>query len=263
MFIVSASVVLLLYIVSSGFFIAVVTNDKKKLATLGVLAIGAGMLVHLASLALLVSGQGFGSLLNIQHSLSVLALLLGVGFFVVRKLYQLHTIGSFVVPLMMLLQAVAVLAEPETAVDPEWRGTLLMLHITCALLGTASFVLAALTSAFYLIQDHNLRRKKFGPLFNRLPSVDVLDRANVRLITVGFPIYTVGIGLGAYWAWSSTSSLQVQYLFAMLSWLIYAAILQARITIGWRGRRAAMLTLLGLVGLGAVLSSYLVRSTQM
>jgi ABC-type uncharacterized transport system permease subunit len=97
-------------------------------------------------------------------------------------------------------------------------------------------------------------------MFSRLPSVGVLDQTNLRLILIGFPVYTLAIALGGLWAWDHNRTLQLQYLFAMVSWLIYAAILQARLTTGWRGRRAALLTLVGLVGLVGVLSSYLARS---
>ncbi len=263
MFTITASIVVLLYVASAGFYLAVMISDRKALATPGLATLSLGMLAHTASLVLKLSESGSQALLAIQMSFSILALLLGVGFLAMRKLYGLNSIASFVVPLMMILQVVAVMAEPDAVVVHEWRGPLLTLHIAMSLLGTAAFVLAALTSVFYLIQDHNLRRKKFGPLFNKLPSVDVLDLANVRLVTVGFPVYTLAIALGSFWAWGSTSALQVQYLFAIASWLIYAGIIHARITIGWRGRRAAALTLVGLAGLGAVLSIYLARSTHL
>ena len=142
------------------------------------------------------------------------------------------------------------------------KGTLLVVHIVTSLLGTAAFVLAAMVGVLYLIQDNNLKNKNFGPLFNRLPSVGVLDLVNLRLILFGFPVFTVAIALGGLWAWesSATLSLQIQYVFALLSWLVYAGILHARLTSGWRGRRAAKLSLLGLAGLGGVLLSYFVRS---
>jgi ABC-type uncharacterized transport system permease subunit len=161
---------------------------------------------------------------------------------------------------MVLLAGVAALADPVLDAPTAWRGHILLVHIVAALGGTAALVLAGFTSVIYLLQERSLKQKKFGRLFHRLPSIDVLDRANVRLISIGFAVYTLAIGLGAFFAWDTHSALKVQYMFAMISWVIYGAIIHARVTIGWRGRRAAMLTVLGMVGLAAVLTTYLARA---
>lgn len=263
MVIIASSVVVLLYILSAGFYLAELVTDRKKLLGPGFALLLAGMAAHAVSLVVVVGQLGAGALLNIQHSLSVLALLLGLGYLGMRRLAAMESAASFIAPLMMLLQGVSVLAEPDAAVEGSLKGALLTAHIAAALTGTAAFVLAAMTSLLYLIQDRNLRQKKFGTLYQRLPSVDALDRSHVRLVSVGFLIYTLAIALGGFFAWGrGGGGLQVQYLFAMASWLIYAGIIHARVTIGWRGRRAAGLTLFGLVGLGAVLSTYLARAAM-
>lgn len=255
-----ASVALVLYLVTSGLHLLVTMRDERRLLTPALWTLGGGMLANAASLGAEVAAGGGGSLLTIQSGFSLLALLIGGGFVALRQVWRLHSIGVVAAPLMMLLQAVFLVSLPGMQVSAVWRGALLTAHIALALFGTASFALAALTGLFYLVQDRNLREKKFGPLFSRLPSVDVLDKVNLRLILLGFPVYTLAIGLGTLWAWDNARSLQVQYVFAMVSWLIYAAILNARITIGWRGRRAAVLTQVGLLGVVAVLSTYLARA---
>lgn len=259
---ITALLAVLFYLVASGLFLVAVLMDRKQLMTPASVTLAVGMVVNVTSLGAIVATRGSISVLTIQVSLSVLALLVGVGYLVLRRLYRLQTMGSIAAPLMLLLQLVSAVAEPGMSVAPEYRGPLLSLHITMAILGTAAFVLAAVTSVLYLIQDRNLRQKKFGPLFNRLPSIDILDSSNLKLVSVGFVVFTLAIALGGFFAWGNASSLQVQYLFAMASWLIYAAIIHTRVTLGWRGRRAAFMTLAGLLGLGAVLSSYLARSAM-
>lgn len=255
-----ASVALLLYLVASALYLTTTVRNTQTLQSPALWTLVVGMGAHATSLLVAVATTGAGSLVTIERGISLLALFLGGGFLALRSIWKLNSLGLVAAPLMMLLQAIYLVTIPGVEVDPGLRSTLLTAHIALALFGTASFILAAVTGGFYLIQDRNLRQKKFGPLFTRLPSVDVLDKANLRLILLGFPVYTVAIGLGTLWAWDHARSLQVQYLFAMGSWLIYAAILHARITIGWRGRRAAVLTLAGLLGLGVVLSIYLARS---
>ena len=249
--------VVVLYAVSACTYLAVLIGDKPRLDVVGFGALMGGMALHATSLVFTAAVSGIAPLLTIGQGISVLALVIGIGFVVLRGVYRLHSLGSFAVPLMVLLAAVAALANPGLSAPTEWRGHILLIHIIAAIGGTAAFALAAFTSLIYLFQERSLKQKKFGPLFNRLPSIDVLDKANVRLISIGFAVYTVAIGLGAFFAWDHSSSLKVQYLFAMVSWVIYGGIIHARVTVGWRGRRAAMLTVLGVVGLGAVLSAYL------
>ncbi len=256
-----SSVLLVLLLVSSGLYLTATVRDKRSLMTPALVMVVASVVGNFLSLGMTVFEEGFEAILTIEQGLSILAFFIGAGFVGVRSLWRLDSLGVVVAPLLMLLQAVSLVSVQAVEVSGPWRGALLTTHISLSLFGTAAFALAALTGVFYLVQDSNLRQKKFGPMFQRLPSVDVLDKAGLRLILIGFPVYTLAIALGTLWAWDNARTLQLQYVFAMVAWLIYAAILQARLTVGWRGRRAAVLTLVGLLGIGAVLSTYLVRST--
>lgn len=259
MFTTVAAVVAVIYFFAAGSYLLVVLANKKSLTNVAQVLLFAALVGHVAALTVAVSNGGIGSLASIQRSLSVLALLIGLGFVTTKKLTSL---GAVVVPFMFLLQCASVVAEPGAAVPDEIRSTLLTVHVSLALLGTASFALAAMAAGLYLVQEHNLKEKKFGPMFNRLPSVTVLDNISLRFITVGFPIYTLAIGLGAAFAWKvgeKGTEFHMQYPFAVTAWLIYAGIINARYTTGWRGRRAAYLTIAGFVGLGGVLTIYLLR----
>lgn len=247
------------YLLAGAGYLLVVLGDKERLSPLALGALIVALAGHVVALSIVVANDGFGGLGSIQRSLSVLALLIGVGFVTTKKFSSL---GAVVVPFLFLLQCASVLAEPGAAVPEEIRGPLLTVHVALSLLGTAAFALATMSAALYLIQERNLKKKKFGPMFNRLPSVTVLDRISLRFITVGFPIYTLALGLGAFFAWkhgAQGAEFQIQYPFAVTTWLIYAGIIHARYTTGWRGRRAAYLTIAGLVGLATVLAIYLLR----
>jgi len=90
--------------------------------------------------------------------------------------------------------------------------------------------------------------------------LDALDRLSHRLIWVGFPIFTIALVLGAVWASQLAEDLtRPEYPLAVVTWVFYAALLVARQIYGWRGRRAARLTLEGFATALAVLVVYLVR----
>ena len=90
-----------------------------------------------------------------------------------------------------------------------------------------------------------------------LPSADTLDRVTYKTICIAFPLLTVMIATGAYWAnrtWGSYWSWDPKETWAAITWLVYAGYLHMRITRGWRGRRAAYFAILGF---GVVIFTFL------
>jgi cytochrome c-type biogenesis protein CcsB len=84
----------------------------------------------------------------------------------------------------------------------------------------------------------------------RLSLADTLDNISYRVIGLGFPLLTIGIVAGAVWAneaWGSYWSWDPKETWAMITWLVFAAYLHARITKGWQGRRPAILAATGFV----------------
>ena len=119
-------------------------------------------------------------------------------------------------------------------------------HVAPAFLGYAMFALASCVSLIYLLQERQLKAKRRG-IFRRLPSLETLDDLNYRCVAWGFALFTVGIVTGSllakatwgeFWSWEPVQVLSV------LAWLLYAVLLQTR-SVGWRGRKAATLTIVG------------------
>jgi cytochrome c-type biogenesis protein CcsB len=84
----------------------------------------------------------------------------------------------------------------------------------------------------------------------RLGLADTLDNISYRIIGLGFPLLTIGIISGAVWAneaWGSYWSWDPKETWALITWLVFAAYLHARITKGWQGRRPAILAATGFV----------------
>jgi cytochrome c-type biogenesis protein CcsB len=121
-------------------------------------------------------------------------------------------------------------------------------HVTLAFLGNAVFAVAFIAGIMYLLQERMLKSKKFSGLFFRLPSLDTLDSINYRCLTLGFPLMTMGIVSGAVWANSALGSYwrwDPKETWALITWFLYAALLHGRLAIGWRGRKAALLAIIG------------------
>jgi cytochrome c-type biogenesis protein CcsB len=110
--------------------------------------------------------------------------------------------------------------------------------------------MAAGIGVMYLVQEHFLKRKQLGSLFQRLPNLQILDEINYRLITIGFPLLTLAIITGALWAesaWGSYWRWDPKEAWSLITWFIYVFVLHARLRVGWKGKKAAYLSIIGFV----------------
>ena len=165
--------------------------------------------------------------------------------------YQLPSLGAFATPVALVLLFGAASTPGEIApLPPALQSGWLPVHVVLLFIGNGAFALAAASSVMYLLQERQLKQKKLGSLFHRLPNIDVLDEINYRCITVGFPLLTLGIITGAAWAqeaWGTYWSWDPKETWSLINWFFYAALLHFRMTVGWRGRKAAVGSLIGFV----------------
>lgn len=136
----------------------------------------------------------------------------------------------------------------------------LVIHIAFALAGLTAFAVSAAMSGLYVMVSRRLKSKSFIMGSKKLPSLSTLDAFNLKGLLIGFPLYTIALLIGSAHAFQGTGELSFSYLIALGSWLTYGGVLQARLTAGWRGRKAAWLTLVAFAGLLLVAGSYSFRA---
>ena len=115
-------------------------------------------------------------------------------------------------------------------------------------LAASPFILAGLVGGIFASLLYLLLLWRRKDLERMLPSADELDRITYKTIAIAFPLLTLMIAAGAYWAnrtWGSYWSWDPKETWAAITWLVYAGYLHMRITRGWRGRRAAYFAILG------------------
>jgi ABC-type uncharacterized transport system permease subunit len=143
-------------------------------------------------------------------------------------------------------------------------GRLGQAHILLATLGVAVFAFAAVLAIVYLFQDRGLKRKQLDRVMARGTPLETLDRLAHRCVSIGFPVFTLAIVTGAIWVarlgiLHGQGTLRPEYLIAVGTWVAFAILLIARFGAGWRGRRAAWLTLGGFGGTALVVAAYFIR----
>ncbi len=140
----------------------------------------------------------------------------------------------------------------RAAAEPASFGKLwLTLHLVPVYLGYAGFAIAAGAGGAYLVQERLLRRKTAGAPWRLLPSLETLQRVEWAALSLGYPVFTVGLVAGVLWAYQTRSPLggawhaDPKVLGGLAVWLFYTAALHLRLFLRLRGRRAALLTVAG------------------
>ncbi len=221
---------------------------------------GRRVMLAAAAINLLALGVGIASegrsLLAMPRGLLWVTLLPVIGYLLLSRRYAIAPLGALVAPTAVLLLAAVALSGPVRVSEPLMGG-ILPVHVTLAFIGTSAFALAFFGALLYAVQAYQLKHKRFGRLFRALPPLHELDDASFRCVAVGFPVYTAAILLGVvFWMAQGGANRYTGYALASTSWLIYGIVLQARLTAGWRGPRAAALTAVGFLAAAGVVIAY-------
>jgi len=160
--------------------------------------------------------------------------------------YDLRWLGLFVSisVLLTLGTAVTVLYVPSAPLVPALKSTWLVIHVAAAIISGGVFLLSNVIAGAFLFLDSMERKGERAPWAKRLPSLDTLDQLSYRLVAFVFPLWTFAVIAGAIWAesaWGRYWGWDPKETWAFITWVAYAAYLHARVTVGWRGRRAAWL----------------------
>jgi ABC-type transport system involved in cytochrome c biogenesis permease subunit len=160
-----------------------------------------------------------------------------------------HT-GPFILGLVLVFQVInAAFPKLDREVPDILRSALFSFHVSTAVLGYSAFAVAAVYGLLYLLQYRVIRHKRFGLLFRRLPSLDILDRMNVVASGAGFAFLSLAILAGTVWSHQVFGGLQVdpKVLVAFVTWIVYGAALAGRLFVAWKGPRMALSSLVGFV----------------
>ncbi|MBA4366233.1 MAG: c-type cytochrome biogenesis protein CcsB [Desulfobacterium sp.] len=186
---------------------------------------------------------------NLHGTLLVAGLMIALVFIVFQYRIKFNILGVFMVPILFLMVITATLT-PYTPLHTKniFNSFWLITHIITIFIGEACLALACATAFFYLIQEHAIKTKTKGFFFNRLPSLEWIDHSGYIFIITGFTALTIGLITGFIYAeliWGRFWSWDPKEVWAGGTWLLYAALLHGRISAGWRGRKAALLSIAG------------------
>jgi len=261
------NVTMIAYMVSTVIFFAFLASRSKAVGLAGTYAALFGFVVQTVAIGMrwkesYDQGHGHAPLSNLFESVVFFSWTIILIFLIIDFKYKYHAIGFFVVPFALFGMAWAQLGL-DSGIEPlvpALQSNWLVYHVITCFLGYAAFAVACGISIMYLLREkleQNGGNSPAGGMLSMFPSIKILDDLNYKAIMVGFPLLTLGIVTGAAWAnyaWGTYWSWDPKETWSLIVWFVYAAFLHARITRGWVGRRAAILSI---VGFAATIFCYL------
>jgi cytochrome c-type biogenesis protein CcsB len=177
------------------------------------------------------------------------ALTFSIAFMLAGRKYDLRWLGLPISVLVLLIlgTAITLLYRPSAPLVPALRSTWLVVHVSAAIISGGVFLLSNTVAGTYLWLDRMERKGERKSWAKRLPTLETLDQLSYRLVAFVFPLWTFAIIAGAIWAeaaWGRYWGWDPKETWAFITWILYAAYLHARVTAGWKGRKAAWLCLL-------------------
>jgi ABC-type uncharacterized transport system permease subunit len=228
-------------------YLALLAGRRKGLVLTARILTAVGWVLQGAGLALLLAGEGWRPQ-GFAEALSVLSFLLVALFLAIELRTRTPVLGAFLAPAAVAVWLPALWLPPLTSAPRSGPWTpMLVAHIGVALAGLAVFAVATGVAVAFLLLERQVKGKRFGVLFERLPSLELLDGLNQRLVTWGFVALSLTLVTGLYVASRSDGArtFQAVEVTTAVAWLVFAGLLQARVLAGWRGRRVAWLTMAG------------------
>lgn len=236
--------------------IPVVDTTGDKLGRIAVLLTGLAFLLHAGSVitrGMAADRWPWGNM----YEYSVMVALVAAGAFLVLLTQErVRYLGAFVMVFVVLFLGLAgtVLYVPVGPLIPALQSYWIAIHVAAAITASGTFAVGAIVTALYLLRESYDRasaagrRTRVSSVGRLLPPAASLDRVAYRVHAFAFPLWTFAVVAGAIWAeaaWGRYWGWDPKETWSFITWVVYAAYLHARATAGWRGRRSAILALVG------------------
>jgi ABC-type transport system involved in cytochrome c biogenesis permease subunit len=229
---------------------AALVTQRKPLFRVAPVAMAIGFLAHTGQILTGFVTEGHLPAVGIQEVCSYLAWALLLYYLAVQTRYPTNALAGLLFPTVTALMLVSAFAPALGRVPPGLPGQpfLFSIHAGFVLLAYAAFLTMFMAGVLYIVQEREIKGKHFGAMFRRLPSLDTCDTIGSRSLAVGFVLLTLGIAVGLIWSRLRDGILwrgDPTEVFAVGTWLIYLVLMHYRLTAGWRGRRAALVSIVG------------------
>lgn len=242
-------IAIIFYILGTAGYLAYLFLQKNLFQQTGYYLLAGGFLFQTLAIAYGFVQSGHMPVTNLSETLCVAGWAIAGVFLIFQYKFKLKVLGIYAAPLITLVMVIASwLPREPVQVKNIYNSLWLILHVIAIFIGEASFALACGAGLLYLIQENAIKTKHHGFFYSRLPSLELLDSTGYGCIIAGFFMLSLGLIAGFVYAksvWGKFWSWDPKEVWSGITWILYAALLHQRFTVGWRGRKAAIMAIIG------------------
>jgi cytochrome c-type biogenesis protein CcsB len=164
---------------------------------------------------------------------------------------SLSGVALFTVPATLLFLGYGIMKAPNPLpLVASLKSSWLIVHVAFAQLAFGAYAIASGMGLLYILKDNNEKKELKKVFYQRFPSLDVIDELMFKFVVYGFIAEAIMIIAGAIWAkdlWGSYWGWDPVEVWSLVSWLLYGFTIHLKVTLGWKGRKLAWITMLLIV----------------
>lgn len=237
-----------MYLISMVLYFVFFTVKNEKMGNYATQIIKFAFLFHTLALVARTIGAGRVPLTNQYEFATSFAWGIALCFIFFEKKYDFRAMGTFVTPLIFIIIGYAAMQNKGVRpLMPALQSNWLTIHVATAVISYGSFGVACGVSGMYLLREKFSKDEFF---VKHIPSLEKLDIISYRTISLGYLFLTIVMVTGAIWAeraWGRYWAWDPKETWSFITWVIYSIYLHARIVKGWKGRRAALFSVIGFI----------------
>jgi ABC-type uncharacterized transport system permease subunit len=209
------------------------------------------LLLHVSYLIVRTMEFNHPPITNKFEIFTVLAFSIAFSYFILELLTDIRNTGAFILIFSLLFQIISSLfIEDLIEVKEILRSRLLGLHVVSALLGYSGFTLSAVYGALFILLYKKIKLNKFDRIFEKMPSLERLEKLSFYSVNIGFALLTVSIIIGVVWlpiAFENYSYTDPKLIIVGIVWLLYLSGIILKVVRHWYGKKVVYFSLIGFV----------------
>ena len=207
------------------------------------------LLVHLSYLLLRTIKFEHPPITNIFEIFTIIAFAIAFSYFILELVTDIRGTGPFIIIFSILFQIISsIFITDEFFVKEVLKNNLLGFHVFTALIGYSAITISAVYGFLYLMLYKEIKTNRFGLIYERMPSLEILERLSFYSLVIGFILLTIAIIIGFIWlpqAFPKFSFVDPKLIGTVLVWVLYGVGILSKVLGKWQGKKVVTLSIVG------------------
>lgn len=241
----------LLYILTFGIYLYDFIKENDKVSNSKRVFLFITLFIHVLYLIFRTIEFNHPPITNKFEIFTVLAFCLSFAYFLLELVTDIRRTGAYIIIFSLIFQLIStIFIQDLIEVKEVLRNRLLGIHVISALLGYSGFIIAAVYGVLFFMLYKELKSNRFGLIFQRLPSLEILEKLNFYSVVIGFIMLSISIMIGFIWlpqAFPDFSYYDPKLISVCLVWFVYLIGILSKLIAKLYGKKVIIFSLVGLI----------------